>query len=628
MLVILTILVVLGAAAAWWWYGVRRDQNDRPGGGPSSGDGAAAEDVTDLRALPIKLGADWDETDNPEADGWTTEAFHLDAKGQLKKLGKLLAHPDELTGEHLTELVLPDVQWGRLRPENANEVFKNDYASVRRWSQPPKPENASPERFDGQGVDGLVSELRRLVDPFASESSYHEFKVFRVFLQDDGDVITRQLFSFSGTGQGGAAEQHATWGIRWAGGENGLPVIRQIWLENFEETTSTLPDGLFHDVAASVMRNVSTYGPQFLRGLDYWFERIQDQRYSAFIGISGIAVGDVNGDGLEDLYVCQELGLPNRLFLHQPDGTVVEAAEAWGVDWLQTCRGALLVDLDNDGDQDLAVAVIGGVAIAENLGDRFELKDVVPTSDDTTSLAAADYDRDGRTDIYVCVNFSSQSMGNELPSDQTGFIIHDANDGGANSLLRNEIEGGQWRFRDVTQEVGLDQNNHKYSWAASWDDYDNDGDLDLYVANDFGWDNLYRNESDESSVRFEDVAEQAHVENAASGMSTSYGDFNRDGWMDIFISNMFSSAGNRIVAQRQFKPDAPENVRHRLARLARGNTLLKNRGDGTFEDFSEPSGTEVGRWAWGSLFFDADNDGWEDILVANGFVTTDDTGDL
>jgi hypothetical protein len=98
--------------------------------------------------------------------------------------------------------------------------------------------------------------------------------------------------------------------------------------------------------------------------------------------------------------------------------------------------------------------------------------------------------------------------------------------------------------------------------------------------------------------------------------------------MDIYVSNMYSSAGNRITRQPQFQPSASQAARDRLSRLARGNTLMRNRADGTFDNTSAPAGVEMGRWAWGSLFVDIDNDGWQDLFVANGFVTTDDTGDL
>ncbi len=111
-------------------------------------------------------------------------------------------------------------------------------------------------------------------------------------------------------------------------------------------------------------------------------------------------------------------------------------------------------------------------------------------------------------------------------------------------------------------------------------------------------------------------------------MSITCGDYDRDGWMDVFVSNMFSAAGNRIAFQSKFKPEAPAEIRRRYQRFARGNTLLRNLGDGTFDDRSAPAGIEMGRWAWGSHFVDVNNDGWEDVVVSNGYMTTDDTGDL
>ena len=97
--------------------------------------------------------------------------------------------------------------------------------------------------------------------------------------------------------------------------------------------------------------------------------------------------------------------------------------------------------------------------------------------------------------------------------------------------------------------------------------------------------------------------------------------------MDVYISNMFSAAGSRITYQDAFKRDAPE-VKTRLQRFARGNTLLKSLEDGTFSDVSTEAGLTMGRWAWSSNFVDLNNDGWEDLIVANGYITTDDIGDL
>ncbi len=181
-----------------------------------------------------------------------------------------------------------------------------------------------------------------------------------------------------------------------------------------------------------------------------------------------------------------------------------------------------------------------------------------------------------------------------------------------------------WKFTDVTDEVGLDKNNDRFSFAVAWEDYDNDGDQDLYVANDFGRDNLYRNDNG----HFVDVSNDAGAEDAASGMGITWGDYDRDGWFDIHVSNMWSSAGGRIAFQPKFMPEADSVVKRRMQSMARGNTLLKNEQNGGFEKTSADSGIEFGRWAWASMFADINNDGWEDLVVANGFLTGDQTGDL
>ena len=112
-------------------------------------------------------------------------------------------------------------------------------------------------------------------------------------------------------------------------------------------------------------------------------------------------------------------------------------------------------------------------------------------------------------------------------------------------------------------------------------------------------------------------------------MSVSWGDYDRDGWMDLYVANMFSSAGNRITRQAQFKPSDDENVREVYSRFAKGNSLFRNLGTGeSFREVGGEAGVEMGRWAWSSVFADLNNDGWEDLLVANGYITTEDTGDL
>ena len=149
------------------------------------------------------------------------------------------------------------------------------------------------------------------------------------------------------------------------------------------------------------------------------------------------------------------------------------------------------------------------------------------------------------------------------------------------------------------------------------------------MANDFGRKNLYRCDRDaEGNVHFKDVAASAGVEDISAGMSASWGDADGDGRPDIYVSNMWSSAGNRVAYQRRFHEGASPEAVASFQRHARGNSLFQNAGDGTFYDISEPAGVTMGRWAWGSRFVDLNNDGRDDLVVANGYITQPDAGDL
>jgi hypothetical protein len=198
---------------------------------------------------------------------------------------------------------------------------------------------------------------------------------------------------------------------------------------------------------------------------------------------------------------------------------------------------------------------------------------------------------------------------------------HDAENGAANLLLAN---CGEWKFEEVAAQVGLDANNTRFSFAAAWEDYDGDGDPDLYVANDFGRNNLYEN----TAGAFEDVAARAGVEDLSAGMGVAWGDADGDGTMDLYVSNMFSSAGQRVAYQRRFREGAAPEVLQQYQRHARGNSLFLNAGDKTFRDVSEESGVTRGRWSWGSIFSDMNGDGHLDLVVPNGFLTSERPDDL
>ena len=347
-----------------------------------------------------------------------------------------------------------------------------------------------------------------------------------------------------------------------------------------------------------------------------------DRRLGAgLLGHHGVAVGDLDGDGIEDLYLPQPGGVPNLLLLADADGHVHDVGEGAGVAFLDMSRSALLLDLDADSDLDLVVSVGDEILFLENDGQAHFTLLSSQSAPNATSLCAADIDLDGDLDLYVC------SYVSVYDDEATPLPYHDANNGQPNLLFLNTFEESgreRWDFVDVTSERGLDANNRRFSFAAAWEDYDRDGDPDLYVANDFGRNNLYRN----TDGHFEDVAAEAGVEDISAGMGVSWGDVDGDGWMDLYVSNMWSSAGQRIAYQERFQRDSTQAARAAFQRHARGNSLFRNLGDGRFEDISQAAGVSLGRWAWGAIFVDLDDDPRRDLFVPNGFVTGGSGADL
>ena len=553
---------------------------------------------------------------DPSNDGWDTEVFSEAANKQLKRLGKLMVSGHLPTTGDLSTLLSEDFSCSALRPADLQQVFADGSLTVLR------PEKIEPEVVH-HGASGLTSALMELTAGLEGAShKYFKFKLFRVNPSGQQTETTSYL-EISGRRGSGAIQRSSTWKCRWEpeAGKHG-PLLSSITLEDYEEAeVHHTEQTLFSDCTESIFRDSQAYDEQFRRGIDYWRARLERYLKIFYDGLRGLALGDVNGDGLEDVYLCEPGGLPNRLFVQTPEGLLKDISAESGVDLLDSTRLALFVDLDNDGDQDLVFPAARQIHFFAGDGKgHFVRKVNMPFVGETAfTLSAADYDEDGKIDVYVC--FYHGLDDEESNRSLAPLPYHDARTGGFNRLLRNE---GNWQFRDVTVEVGLDHNNDRFSFAAVWEDYDNDDDLDFYVANDYGRNNLYRQENG----RFKDVAGPAGAEDMNFGMGATFGDYNRDGLMDIYVSNMFSGAGGRIAFQPGFQREGTREVKAVYQRMAAGNTLLQNVGDGTFRDVSAQARVGVGRWAWGSLFADINNDGWEDLLVANGFVTGNLPGDL
>jgi hypothetical protein len=401
--------------------------------------------------------------------------------------------------------------------------------------------------------------------------------------------------------------------------------LKSSWSKNEDEQLKVLEIGdpeqmvlnespvlWFSDETDRLTAKEPTFTEHLSRGLDFWLKRIESiHGIDAFIN-NGMALGDFDGDGRDDIYVCQSGGLPNRLFLHQADNTILEAPKKTGANYLDHTSSALFIDIDNDGDQDLTLATPSGIVLLENdKHQSFIERGILQTDEvDCHSLSATDFDMDGNLDLLITFALGSRSL-----DDDSSFRFDDARDGGSNQLFRGD---GEWSFSEVTALCGLSEANDRHSLAASWHDYDLDGDPDLYIANDYGQNQLYRNDVRDGSRFFSEIANEIGIEDRGAGMSVSWADYNRDGLPDLYVGNMYSNAGKRITGLSGFMPKNKELTKH-YRRFAKGNTLFKQEKNGEFID-SGPA-TTMGRWAWSSVFADLNNDGWEDLIVANGYIS-------
>ena len=379
----------------------------------------------------------------------------------------------------------------------------------------------------------------------------------------------------------------------------------------------------FSEVTDDVFGGIDALWKHLDLGVDHWRDTLDKALGVSIYGHQGLSLGDFDGDGLDDLYVSQPSGLPNRLLKNNGNGTFSDVTVQAGLDVLDETSMALFGDLDSDGDQD--VILIGAAPLLfRNEGGRFRFDDdALDVAQDRaamfTGAALADYDLDGDLDLYVCA-YDFWQPGEEYDAPTP---YYDAVNGPPNLLFRND---GGGRFEEVADAAGFGPTNDRFSFAAAWGDYDSDGDPDLYVANDFGRNNLYRNNGDGS---FDDVGAEVGVEDLGAGMSAAWGDYDGDGDLDLYTANMWSSAGLRITGSQRFEDIAPTASQRALfRRQAQGNSLFRNDGEQGFSDVSEEARVRTGRWAWASDFVDLDSDGLLDLFVQNGYITGERLDDL
>lgn len=280
----------------------------------------------------------------------------------------------------------------------------------------------------------------------------------------------------------------------------------------------------------------------------------------------GVSFVDFDNDGWDDISFVSEDGV--QLFFYKNINGYFYEGSLNGISNTQKTKQIVWVDYDNDGDKDLFLAVLEGPNKFFRNDGNLNFTDISSTigffQDDlyTYSVSFGDIDNDGDLDAFIC--------------NRDG-----PNENQRNYLYRND----NGTYVDITQTAGIIMTS-ELSFCAVFFDYNNDGYQDIYVSNDKPTyiNRLYKNNGDGT---FDDVSVSSGAGVYINAMTTTVGDYNNDGWFDIYVTN------------------TPE-----------GNALLKNNGDGTFTDVAGTSGTIFNSVGWGAVFLDADNDGYEDLYVS------------
>tara|TARA_S200000501_G_scaffold165439_1_gene155855 strand:+ start:3198 stop:6488 length:3291 start_codon:yes stop_codon:yes gene_type:complete len=365
----------------------------------------------------------------------------------------------------------------------------------------------------------------------------------------------------------------------------------------------------------------------FQTGIDFRNDLLYDENFNIFnyrnyYNGGGVGLGDINNDGLIDIYFNSNLE-ENKLYLNKGNFNFEDITEIAGIAGTKSwSTGVSLVDINADGFLDIYVSNSGDIKGDNKQNELFinngnltftEMASDYGLDDTGYSTHAAffDYDRDGDLDCYLLNNsykggFRITNVGrNQRP-------IRDSV--GGDKLFRND----DGFFKDVSEEAGIYGSVIGFGLGVTVGDVNNDGWMDIYVSNDFfERDYLYINNQD--GTYNEELEDQIKSISAAS-MGADMADINNDGYAEIFVTDMLPEPDERIKTVTTF-----DNWdRHQYIKSSgywnqfTRNTLQLNNGDDTFSEIGRLTGVQATDWSWGALMFDFQNDGNKDIFVANG----------
>jgi hypothetical protein len=370
-------------------------------------------------------------------------------------------------------------------------------------------------------------------------------------------------------------------------------------------------------------------GIDFVNQVDY-DDEYNCYTYRSFYNGGGVGVGDINNDGLMDVFFCGNRQ-PSKLYLNKGDFRFEDITEKAGV----ACKGVwatgvMLADINGDGWLDIYVCKSGKPGGDNRYNELFiNNGDLTFTekakdwgiADMGLSVHAAffDYDRDGDLDCYLLNNSLRTVGGYDLIRDQ-----RDTRDtAGGNKLYRNELipakglTSGE-HFTDISEAAGIYGSAIGFGLGVTIGDINRDGWQDIYVSNDFfEKDYLYINDQQGG---FEESLEKYLQEISMGSMGADMADLTNDGYPEIFVTEMLPPSDARYKTKASFEDwnKYQRNITNGYHRQFPRNVLQLNQGNGTFSEIGRYAGVEATDWSWGALLFDMDNDGWKDIFVANG----------
>ncbi len=344
-------------------------------------------------------------------------------------------------------------------------------------------------------------------------------------------------------------------------------------------------------------------------------------KYRNYYNGGGVAVGDINNDGLQDVYMVSNQN-ENKLFLNKGNWKFEDITAKAGVAGTKVwSTGVTMVDINSDGNLDIYVCNSGGIKgeskenelfINKGDGTFVESAKAYGLNDEGFSTHASffDYDKDGDLDCYV-LNNSFQSIGSFNLKNNIRNVRDEL---GGDKLYQNN----NGKFVDVSVKAGIYGSVIGFGLGITVGDVNNDGWEDIYISNDFfERDYLYINQK--NGKFSEELTKQMKCTSAAS-MGADIADIDNDGYNDIFVTDMLPSSYERLKTVTTFDDwdrymyGVDNNYYHQFTR----NTLQHNNGNGTFSEIGRFSGVEASDWSWGALFFDMDNDGFKDLFIANG----------